>query len=139
MRPAVLIALGVAVGIVVGCREQSPVCYEGELQACTCAGSKNGYQQCLQAEERYAACVCDGTTPGLDASVDASEAAADAASEASSKVAFMGVCAKDEDCETGQCHDFAAKGSFCSHACKAPTDCEPPSGGCNNQGVCKAP
>lgn len=135
MRVAVItIAFGVASSIIAACRSSGPPCYEGDYQACSCAENRAGYQRCL-ADETYGACLCDGTTPGLDGSVDATPSL-----EASTgKTAFMGKCVEDEDCESGICHLFAAKGQFCSHPCKAAADCEPPSGGCNNQGVCKAP
>jgi hypothetical protein len=147
MRPSALqIALSVflagfvlltLLGTTVSCVEDRPACYEGDFQACACPASKLGYQRCLEAEQRFAACVCDGTTPGVDGSID-EDAAADVA-VSGGKIPFMGVCATNEECETGNCKNFPSRGSFCTHSCKLDTECLPPSGGCNPQGVCKAP
>lgn len=51
------------------CRTDYPVCHADDYAICTCAdGSASyGYQRCLADESGYGACVCDGTTPGLDA------------------------------------------------------------------------
>jgi hypothetical protein len=119
-----------------GCREDRPACYAGDHQACTCVGGGSGYQGCLEEEERFGVCVCDGTTPGLDGSF---EAGATEAAAPDAKVPFLGVCVANEDCATGVCFTFNAKGTLCSHACKTEGDCEPPSTGCNLQGICKAP
>jgi hypothetical protein len=115
----------------------TPTCYEGDFAACSCSDGKAGYQRCVTAEERYAACVCDGTTPGLDGSfedvLDASGA------EGGSKLPFMSRCTTNEECETNNCHVFSMQGSFCTHTCKLVSDCPAPSTGCNNRGICKAP
>jgi hypothetical protein len=54
---------------------------------------------------------------------------------------FMSECTlgESEECETGLCFDFNAKGPHCTHACKIDDDCEAPSPGCSGMGVCKAP
>jgi hypothetical protein len=105
----------------------------------------SGYRACDVSRRAYGACLCDGTTPGLDASVPSSspgDAAARDAAEASAKRAFLEACAADTECETGLCYPFNAKGMRCTRKCTsdtAATDCPPPSTGCNNQGVCKVP
>jgi hypothetical protein len=61
-------ALALLVALSAGaCGEDQPTCFAGEYAACNCAGGARGYQVCLASQDAYAACVCDGTTPGLDA------------------------------------------------------------------------
>jgi hypothetical protein len=52
---------------------------------------------------------------------------------------FLSACEGDEQCASGLCHLFAAKGQFCTKPCGGDNDCEPPSPGCNMMGICKAP
>lgn len=56
---------------------------------------------------------------------------------------FMTPCdVADDRCDMESehfCFAFNDKGPHCTHACVAPEDCEAPSTGCNNRGVCKAP
>ena len=56
-------------------------------------------------------------------------------------VAFMEECAPlSDDCAEGLvCFEFNSKGPHCTHSCETSSDCEEPSTGCNNKGVCKAP
>jgi hypothetical protein len=56
-------------------------------------------------------------------------------------LAFLDPCdpCNSDACETGLCFNFPSKGALCSKPCTQPTDCESPSTGCNNMGVCKAP
>jgi hypothetical protein len=123
--------------LLAACRTEVPACYEGDFAACTCASNAPGYRHCLVPEETYSACVCDGTTPGVDGSVlDAGEEA-EAAPPA--KLPFMSKCTVNDECESGNCHVFAQEGSFCTHECKDTVDCPAPSSGCNQRGICKAP
>ncbi len=115
-----------------------PGCYAGDFVACACASGARGYATCA-GNGTYAACVCDGHTPGTDGSADDAEAGADAPP---AKQGFMAVCAKNDECESGICKDFPSRGTFCTRACTtatAATDCPAPSPGCNKDGVCKAP
>lgn len=135
----VLAALAIVLGWS-GCRaEARPLCWAGDHQACACAGGAAGYQACLEAEERFGACVCDGTTPGLDGSFEA------AAPEAGppgvpGKAALFASCGRPDDCASGVCRDYPAKGgSLCTRGCTGDADCAAPSPGCNMQGFCKAP
>lgn len=61
------------------------MCYAGEYAGCTCDNGAVGYAACDPVRNAWGACVCDGTTPGIDASseepVEAS--VADASPEAS--------------------------------------------------------
>ncbi len=120
------------------CGETQPACFAGDYRSCTCDGGAAGYQAC-KGEDGYGACVCDGTTPGVDAS--ALEASVDASADAADAglLPFMSPCTTNEQCDTGLCFPFNAKGPKCSKPCKTNDDCGPPSTGCNNQGVCKAP
>jgi hypothetical protein len=66
-----------------------------------------------------------GGPPGLDAPPGA--------------LPFLAECGEDEDCASGLCFNFNAKGLHCTHACQAAADCEAPSPGCSGMGVCKTP
>lgn len=59
----------------------------------------------------------------------------------SSGIAFMETCnpADDQCADDLQCFSFNNKGPLCTHTCTDDVDCEAPSTGCNNMGVCKAP
>jgi hypothetical protein len=133
---ALSVPLLVALVLPAACRDERPACYEGDFAACSCPDGKAGYQACLPAEEGYGACVCDGTTPGLDGSF---EDVADADAGPADKLPFMSKCTTDAECETGRCHLFSQQGAFCTKTCKEITDCPPPSSGCNTRGICKAP
>ena len=50
-----------------------------------------------------------------------------------------GDCEKDEDCESGLCFPYVAKGPHCTITCTMDSDCPPPSNACSGMGVCKAP
>ena len=52
---------------------------------------------------------------------------------------FMSECTANDECDTGLCFEYGNKGPHCTHDCTVDTDCEAPSPGCNNKGVCKAP
>jgi hypothetical protein len=52
---------------------------------------------------------------------------------------FLAVCTSNEECATGLCFNFNARGLHCTHACESAAECEAPSPGCNNMNVCKAP
>lgn len=52
---------------------------------------------------------------------------------------FMSECTENSQCETNLCFQFNSKGPHCTHECTTADDCEAPSPGCNNKGVCKAP
>jgi hypothetical protein len=58
---------------------------------------------------------------------------------ATGSLPFMSECTADEDCQSGLCFEFNAKGDFCTQACENDLECEDPSPGCNGKGVCKAP
>lgn len=126
--------------LVVACRDD-PTCYDGDLLACTCADGSRGFQTCNLERDGYEACVCDGTVPGLDTTPSADAGAAEAAT--GGKLGFLAPCTSNTECESGLCKEYPARGgSFCSKTCQIATasiDCPPPSPGCNNMGICKAP
>jgi hypothetical protein len=59
------------------------------------------------------------------------------------KVPYLGACTTNDQCESGVCNAYPAKGgSFCTNPCTVATqaqDCPPPSPGCNHMGSCKVP
>jgi hypothetical protein len=144
-RYVVLIAVATAATIALACNgNDEPSCYAGDSLACACevaTGTVSGYRACDVPRRAYGACLCDGTTPGVDAAAVLPGPSVDAA-DASAKRAFLEACAADAECETGLCYPFNAKGMRCTRRCTADTQataCLPPSTGCNNQGVCKVP
>lgn len=141
--PAALTALLVTA---VACTTSYPVCYRGEYVGCLCANGASGYQTCNVTEDGFQACVCDGTTPGLDGGRDASgEAgeAGDAAGEAAAAAgAYMMPCGANGACAEANavCFEFGNKGKVCTKACTQSSECPPPSPGCSaNQQICRAP
>jgi hypothetical protein len=122
-------ALGIAV--LVACSPAYPTCYRGEYQGCTCPNAEHGYQACNVTEDGFQQCICDGTTPGVDAGV-----------EASAGGAYMTTCGLNDACvgEGVICFAFPSKGKVCTRKCAVASDCPAPSPGCTpNNGVCKAP
>lgn len=130
----------IVVSIAAACGEDRPPCYRGDFIGCTCDGGRHGYQACRDAEDGYAACVCDGTTPGLDASIaDASQSEAEASADAG-KLSLFSPCTTNEECDSGLCFEFGMGQRICTKPCTAATaatDCPAPSPGCNNKGVCR--
>jgi hypothetical protein len=82
-----------------------------------------------------AACSHDRDSDGPDAMPMGGGA------DAGAPIAFMETCdpADDQCDEDLVCFPFNAKGPHCTRACTMDEDCEEPSTGCNNMGVCKAP
>jgi hypothetical protein len=142
MRGPLVLAMAGVVVTVLACTTSSPPCYRGEYQGCLCPGpgGGSGYQACNVTEDGFQACVCDGTTPGIDGGRDAS--AADAPAEASATGTYMTPCGPSRECAgvDARCFDFPSKGSVCTKTCTEVTDCPAPSPGCTpNNGVCRAP
>lgn len=57
------------IAAIAACDEDYKTCYEGDYVACSCGGKTFGYARCND-RATYDSCVCDGTTPGLDAGND---------------------------------------------------------------------
>ena len=131
-----------AVLLASGCSERR-ICYEGDLIACTCDDGRDGFATCDAPNNTYGACGFCGEVPGASwtATAEGGSGGAGGAGGAGGGglLGFMETCAKNEECETGLCHTVNAKGPKCSLPCTVDNDCPPPSPGCNNQGVCKAP
>lgn len=142
---AVVAAFSMALGAQGGCASDAAPCHRGDYQACQCAGGQEGYAACADDESAQLACDCSGKTPGaLESSSDAgasSSGAADAGSGAdvATRLPFLAACSGNEECESGMCFAFNSKGMRCTKTCAGPAECPPPSPGCNNKGVCKAP
>lgn len=93
-RLLVLSAIASLIIAMAACGEDFKDCYAGDLIACTCNGGATGYATCgASGDYKSSACVCDGTTPGIDAgpSLDAANDA-DAAGRP---------CTTDADCPNG--------------------------------------
>lgn len=57
-----------SLGATTACSPDRPTCYDGDYEACPCGDAGNtGLAMCLPSHDGYGACVCDGSTPGLDA------------------------------------------------------------------------
>jgi hypothetical protein len=152
-RPIVVLVAMLAVArIAAGCEEDFKECYAGDYLGCTCENGRTGYAAC-SAQSDYASsqCVCDGTTPGVDASRPdtGSDAALDAstgdaascagdAGDAGRKKLFEPCTAADE-CEGCRCESFGTKGQLCTISCTSGEQCPAPSDMCTNRGVCRPP
>jgi hypothetical protein len=141
---AMLSALGV---FAVACATSRTTCFSGEYLACTCEG-RPGYALCEGSG--YLACDCSGTVPGLEGGLPADDAStpdvnsadvntADAVPEAERKLAYLAACETDAQCTSGLCFNFNMKGKRCTKTCASDAVCQPPSTGCSNKNVCKAP
>lgn len=124
-----------------GACDATPVCYEGDKQACTCDDEQCGFATCDVAANEYGACGSCGLVPTATGTTLAceKEGGGGGAGGAPPLLAFLETCESDEECETGLCHNFNAKGPKCTMACQTDGDCPEPSPGCNMMGVCKAP
>jgi hypothetical protein len=111
------------------CDEDARECLPGDFQPCTCDAGGEGFAKCSDEGDAYGDCVCEGDPVG----------GGNGEGGGGALLPFMSECEEDEECDTGVCHDFNAKGPHCSHACEMDTDCEQPSPGCNMMGICKAP
>jgi hypothetical protein len=52
---------------------------------------------------------------------------------------FGSECAVDDECASGLCYPFNAKGPHCSQPCALPEECPPEADGCSGMGICKVP
>lgn len=129
-------ALLLAVLLAAGCSPQR-TCYEGDFVACTCDDGKPGYAACDVASDSFGACGHCGAVPS--ATTAACEGGAGGGGGSDGLLGFMETCTEDQECETGLCHKYNAKGPKCTIPCQADGDCPCPSPGCNMMGVCKAP
>lgn len=147
MRGPLVLAMTAVVVTVLACSTSYPPCYRGEYQACLCSAGSNearGYQACNTTEDGFAACVCDGTTPGVDGGRDAGDAgeAGDAAEAGPAVGTYLAPCGPNGECAgpDARCFDFPSKGRICTKTCAQASDCPAPSTGCTpNNGVCRAP
>ena len=154
MRASVPILLGATLVVAraaAGCDEASPECHAGDYLGCTCADGGAGYAACSsRGNYDTSACVCDGTTPGLDAGTPdgAGSTTGDAmldggsctrdAGDAALRTLFES-CTTAEDCESCTCVSFGSKGALCTTRCTSPAQCAAPAVTCTNRGVCRPP
>jgi len=83
---------------------------------------------------------------GVAACGDGDDGGGDAPdANAGGSLQFMEMCElTDDQCDRSDrtdmvCFNFNNKGPHCTHPCSGDPDCDNPSPGCNNMGVCKAP
>ena len=129
-----------AVGLGACSEVDRPTCYAGDYESCSCGGGAKGFATCAESGE-YGACVCSGGVPGIDASARDASPPTEAA-PAPSNLGFLEACTANEQCASGLCQNYPARGMLCSKTCTEATqaaDCPPPSPGCTKNGVCKAP
>jgi len=145
-----LSGMGLSLAILAGACAEKRACYSGDFEACTCADGRAGFAACDVEGDAYGACGSCGEVPGLTGSAASGGGGSGGGTSggtggsqnlttSSSKLGFLETCTVDEDCESGICHVYTAKGPKCTLACQTASDCPPPSPGCNNMGVCKAP
>lgn len=124
------------------CTDEGRPCYAGDFRRCDCAtpgaGGASGYQQCTADGQGYGACDCSGNIPGIPSADSGADTATEAPAEAG-LLGFTAPCQKNEDCQSGDCFPFNAKGPHCTKPCTQATDCPPPLTGCSNMGQCKVP
>ena len=136
----VWIAFSALASLGAACLEGERECYPTDWRGCTCGDGAPGYQQCDAAGDAYGACDCSGTIPALTTGASASSGAGGSAgSGGGPSKGFLEECTTDEECVTGLCYPFMAKGPHCSQPCGGDGDCPPPSPGCNLMGTCKVP
>lgn len=119
------------------CAER-PACHEGDYRACECDDGTCGFAACDVAAGTFGACGSCGVVPGSQVSCEVDEGTGGAGG-GPTQLGFLETCTVDEECETGLCFTFNAKGPKCSKPCQTDSECPPPSSGCNMKGVCKAP
>ena len=85
-------------------------------------------------------CGSGDDDPQVDAAqaIDAAAGQPDAATSCG-VTALYEVCSDNGDCSSCLCHTFGTAGPLCSKTCSRDEDCEAPSTGCNNMGICKRP
>jgi hypothetical protein len=135
----VLAAFACGAVFAAACTNKGTPCAVGDWEHCACASGGTGYQQCSADGQAYGACDCSGNIPGIPSADAGSDASAAEGGTDAGLLPFMSACSKNEECDTGLCFNFNAKGPHCSKPCTQATECPPPSTGCNNMGVCKAP
>jgi len=126
-----LIVLGAVVSVIVAvaaCAEDFKDCYAEDLVACTCAGGAQGYAKCQNGSYKSSVCVCDGTTPGIDASTCSH------ALDAGGFKADFETCTTPDECQGCRCEQVQMA-QQCTRPCASDADC--PQGRCNTRGVCR--
>lgn len=72
MRAVVLGFVASVIVAIAACGEDFKDCYGDDLVSCLCSDGAFGYAKCGPSGDfKSSACVCDGTTPGVDAGKDA--------------------------------------------------------------------
>jgi hypothetical protein len=59
--------------------------------------------------------------------------------DAGALLPFGAACAKDEECVTGLCFPFNARGPRCTLPCTEDSECPPEAEACAMRGVCRPP
>ncbi|MFO0742557.1 MAG: hypothetical protein U0270_42180 [Labilithrix sp.] len=140
MRLLLVLPASVIVAIA-ACGEDFEDCYGEDLIACTCAGGVPGYATCANGSYRGSPCVCDGTTPGIDAGKDSGTSEAGACTreagvdDSGALKKDFEPCANADECEGCRCELFAST-LLCTRSCRSDAEC---TSGCNPRGICRNP
>jgi hypothetical protein len=125
------------------CEDGARFCYPGDYRTCDCADETAGYERCDASGSAYGECDCSGNVPGLPSGAGGASGGSGGGGTAGAGggglLPFASPCDVNEECESGLCHLFNAKGTHCTMPCAGPEDCPPPSDGCNMMGLCKVP
>src|SRR5690349_316587 len=100
----------------VACSQEGTPCYPGDYAICSCPSGVRGYMRCSSDGSGYGSCDCRGVSP-----VSPPAAAAPAASASDGGASLLGLmdpCERDDQCATGLCFTFNAKGPKCSKPCE---------------------
>lgn len=134
--------------LIASCVDEGQFCYAGDYRRCECEDGASGFEQCNSVGEAYGECDCESGIPGAASGTGGAAGGSGGSGGASGGAGgsggaellpFLSPCDEDEECESGLCFAFNAKGPHCTTPCDGPEDCPPPSTGCNMMGVCKVP
>lgn len=126
--------------LIASCGEDYKDCYGSDYLGCSCPDGGWGYAKCSPLGDFVTAiCVCDGTTPGLDAGpieAGGTDAAAEASCADAGDGGYFAPCATNDDCASCLCEKFGDAGR-CTKSCASLADCPAPADACTSRGVCR--
>ncbi len=118
----------------------TPVCTPGATQACVCAGSKSGAQQCASDGSAFLACDCGTTTPPCSASNPSGSCPTGQTCVAGSCCASAQMCGANCCAAGSTCIKDGTGTLTCMQVCTASSQCPNAKGCCtlldDGTGVC---